>query len=71
MIAGGSNNRRIYSASLNSTTGMPETGAGICSQAPAQTWRITGSLSIAMAGVDGTGATPHFLYAVWVVYQDH
>ena len=65
LIAGGSNNRRIYSASLNSTTGMPETGAGICSQAPAQTWRITGSLSIAMDGVDGTGATPNFLYAVW------
>ena len=65
LIAGGSNNRRIYSASLNSTTGMPETGAGICSQAPAETWRITSSLSIAMDGVDGTGATPNFLYAVW------
>ena len=65
LIAGGSNRRRIYSASLNSTTGMPETGAGICSQAPAQTWRITSSLSIAMDGVDGTGATPNFLYAVW------
>ena len=65
LIAGGSNGRRIYSASLNSTTGMPETGAGICSQAPAETWRITSSLSIAMDGVDGTGATPNFLYAVW------
>ena len=65
LIAGGSNNRRIYSASLNSTTGMPETGAGICSQAPAETWRLTSSLSIAMDGVDGTGATPNFLYAVW------
>ena len=65
LIAGGSNGRRIYSASLNSTTGMPETGAGMCSQAPAETWRITGSLSIAMDGVDGTGATPNFLYAVW------
>ena len=65
LIAGGSNGRRIYSASLNSTTGMPETGAGMCSQAPAETWRITSSLSIAMDGVDGTGATPNFLYAVW------
>ena len=65
LIAGGSNGRRIYSASLNSTTGMPETGAGICSQAPAETWRLTSSLSIAMDGVDGTGATPNFLYAVW------
>ena len=65
LIAGGTNTPRIYSARLNSTTGMPETGAGTCSQAPGQTWRITTSLSIAMDGVDGTGATPNFLYIVW------
>ena len=65
LIVGGRNSTTIYSARLNSTTGMPEAGAGTCSQAPGQTWRITSSLSIAMDGVDESGATPNFLYAVW------
>ena len=65
LIAAGSNPRSIYSARLNSTTGMPETGAGMCDRTPAEAWRISYSLSIAMDGVDGDGATPNFLYAVY------
>jgi type IV pilus assembly protein PilY1 len=60
LIAAGSNRRRIYSAQLDSDTGMPTANAGLCSTAGAAVWRITHSIGIAMDGQDGT---PSFLYA--------
>ena len=60
LIAAGSNQRRIYSAQLDSDTGMPTANAGLCSTAGNEVWRITHSIGIAMDGQDGT---PSFLYA--------